>query len=69
MVAHDLSPASGLAATGVCRRRVKKESGEARDREDVWEEVSLESLRSVYCALKRTPECGYLAPAATQAVS
>ena len=28
--------------------------------EDHWEEVSMESLRRVYCALKRTPACGYI---------
>jgi hypothetical protein len=28
--------------------------------EDHWEEVSMDSLRRVYCALKRTPECGYI---------
>jgi hypothetical protein len=28
--------------------------------EDHWEEVSTESLRRVYCALKRTPACGYM---------
>lgn len=33
--------------------------------EDQWEEVSLESLRTIYCALKRTPACGYLTPAET----
>ncbi len=31
--------------------------------EDHWEDVSLESLRRVYCALKRTPACGYVSPA------
>ena len=30
--------------------------------EDHWEEVSMESLRTVYCALKKTPECGYVPP-------
>jgi hypothetical protein len=28
--------------------------------EDHWEEVSMESLRHVYCALKSTPACGYM---------
>ncbi len=30
--------------------------------EDSWEEVSMESLRTVYCALKKTPECGHIPP-------